>query len=111
MNDEFITPPGHFGFRAKKLFSEEGAALSGGMIAYLQPGGGGPVPPHIHAHDHLFILARGEAVVEFEDGAVSLVVGEPLRVDGRRRHSVWNRGGGEAVMIGLTLENPENPGT
>ncbi len=38
---EFITPPNHKGFSAKKLFDENGK-IKWGAIAYIEKGGGGP---------------------------------------------------------------------
>ena len=59
MPDQFITPPDHVNFLAKPLFGAEGA-IRDGAIARLAPQGGGPTTPHTHAHDHLFIVVKGE---------------------------------------------------
>lgn len=45
-SEEFITPPNHIKFLAKPLFGKCGE-IQNGAIAYLQPGGGGPIEPHI----------------------------------------------------------------
>ena len=48
MKKDFITPPNHVNFLAKKLFGEIGEIIDG-SIAYLQPNGGGP--DELHTHD------------------------------------------------------------
>lgn len=60
--DGFITPSEHVNFLAKNLFGACGQIVNG-AIAYLAPDGGGPVTPHTHATDHLFIVTQGEAKV------------------------------------------------
>ncbi|MGE4301688.1 hypothetical protein SDC9_195860 [bioreactor metagenome] len=102
MNESFITPPGHVKFRAKKLFDAAGE-VAGGSIAFLEPGGGGPVPPHTHSHDHLFIVTRGAVCIEVGGKTVIVGAGDAFRVDGRELHSVWNDSDGETVMVGLTV--------
>lgn len=44
---EFITPPNHKGFSAKKLFDENGK-IKWGAIAYIEKGGGGPEGNHVN---------------------------------------------------------------
>lgn len=64
---DFITPPEHIGFLAKKLFPECGEILDG-SIAYIEPNGGGPRNPHVHPdHNHLFIVVSGEAKILLGD--------------------------------------------
>ena len=67
--EEFITPPAHVNFKAKKLFGEAGEIMDG-AIAYLSPNGGGPTTPHTHEHNHLFIVVNGEAKVLLGDKEV-----------------------------------------
>lgn len=55
--DGFITPSEHVNFLAKNLFGACGQIVNG-AIAYLAPDGGGPVTPHTHATDHLFIVTQ-----------------------------------------------------
>lgn len=55
---DFIIPPNHVNFLAKKLFDDIGH-LSDGAISYMEPNGGGPTTPHTHSHDHLFIVVEG----------------------------------------------------
>ncbi len=99
----FVTPPGHLHFRAKKLFGP-GGEIEGGAIAYLQPGGGGPVQPHTHPHDHLFIVVAGEAKVMLGEEIKTIRPDEAFRVKGSIPHSVWNAAQELTVMIGLTLK-------
>lgn len=97
-----MTPPGHIGFRARRLFGAGGAIVDG-AVAYLEPGGGGSVQPHTHDTDHLFIVVSGEAKV-FLDGEEAVIPENgSLLVKGNIPHSVWNNTGGETVMIGITV--------
>ena len=48
MKEGFITPPEHFDFEAQKLFGDTGRIIDG-AIAYLSPGGDGPVKQHTTA--------------------------------------------------------------
>lgn len=52
MDHTFITPEGHKGFLAKKLFSEMGK-IQWGAIAYIEENGGGPENNHTHSDDHI----------------------------------------------------------
>lgn len=99
---DFVTPPGHTGFRAKKLFAESGTILDG-AIACLEPGGGGPQPPHTHEHDHLFIVVKGEAKIVLDDRSIIVKENDSFLVEGRIPHAVWNNAESETVMIGITV--------
>lgn len=44
-NASFITPEGHEGFLAKKLFDEMGK-IQWGAVAYIEKDGGGPIGNH-----------------------------------------------------------------
>lgn len=63
---EFITPPNHKGFSAKKLFDENGK-IKWGAIAYIEKGGGGPEGNHTHNDNHIFIVVDGEGSVYAAD--------------------------------------------
>ena len=56
MENTFITPEGHKGFLAKKLFNEMGK-IQWGAIAYISENGGGPENNHTHSDNHIFIVA------------------------------------------------------
>lgn len=103
MEEKFVTPPGHVGFVAKKLFGGSGEMLDC-AVARLERGGGGPVEPHAHPHDHLFIVISGRARIVMEDEEHILHEGEGFRVEGRRLHSVWNDADGETVMVGISVK-------
>lgn len=103
LGEDFVTPPGHIRFRAKKLFQECGE-IADGAIAYLQPGGGGPQAKHTHEKDHLFIVVRGAARILLGDEIKILRKNESFVVKGSIPHAVWNDTDGETVMIGLTLK-------
>lgn len=98
----FRTPPDHVHFRAKKLFGALGE-IADGAIAYLEPGGGGPVQPHTHPHDHLFIVVEGEAKVLLGEEEKVIRPNEAFVVKGGIPHAVWNAAAGITVMIGITL--------
>lgn len=99
----FCTPPDHLHFRAKKLFGSLGE-IADGAIAYLLPGGGGPVRPHTHPHDHLFIVVEGEAKVMLGEEEKVIRPNEAFVVKGGIPHAVWNAAEGITVMIGITLK-------
>ena len=100
---EFITPPDHIHFLAKKLFSDCGEIIDG-SIAYLEKGGGGPTSLHTHEHNHLFIVVSGQARVEL-DGEIRIVdANESFLVNGHIPHSVWNNIDGTTVMIGISVK-------
>lgn len=100
---EFMTPPLHTNFLAKKLF-ENGGKIKDCSIAYLGANGGGPTTKHSHEHDHLFIVTEGEARIEFEGEEIILHKNESYLVKGTRLHSVWNNIDGTTVMIGISVE-------
>ena len=101
--DGFITPPNHVNFRAKKLFANIGEIIDG-SIAYLGENGGGPTELHTHAHDHLFIVVKGEAKIQYADMAVTIKENDSYLVEGKTPHSVWNNGTEQAIMIGLSVK-------
>ena len=102
-NRGFITPPNHVNFLAKKLFTDMGKIIDG-SIAYLNEKGGGPTELHTHAHNHLFIVVKGEAKIRYSDREVIIKENDSYLVDGETPHSVWNNGTETAIMIGLSVK-------
>lgn len=100
---DFITPPNHVNFKAKKLFGEMGTIIDG-SIAYIDLDGGGPMELHTHEHNHLFIVTKGEAKIKLADREIILKKDESFLVEGKIPHSVWNNIQGETVMIGISLK-------
>ena len=100
---DFMTPPKHVNFKAKKLFGEMGK-IKDGAIAYMQLQGGGPTEQHTHEHNHLFIVVKGEAKVLLDKEEVIIKENEAFLVKGRIPHSVWNNVESETVMIGISVE-------
>ena len=98
----FGIPPKHVGFLAKRLFGAEGE-IKDGAIAYIEPNGGGPTEAHMHSHDHLFVVVKGEATIRLANDVVKVGENESYRVDGRIPHSVWNETAETVVMIGITV--------
>lgn len=100
---EFVTPPNHINFLAKKLFANVGEIIDG-SIAYLEKDGGGPIELHTHEHSHLFIVTQGKAKVVLDDKTVIFKKNESFLVDGRIPHSIWNNTDEETVMIGISVK-------
>ena len=48
--DAFSPIPNHTGFTARSLFTDAQGTLKDGAFANMEPGGGGPLSPHRHAH-------------------------------------------------------------
>jgi len=101
---DFITPPDHVNFFAKKLFDNAGEIIDG-SIAYLEANGGGPTELHTHEHHHLFIVIHGEAKVVFSDRHVIIHENESFLVQGNMPHSVWNNQTETTIMIGISVKN------
>ena len=53
---EFMTPPKHVNFRAKKLFGAVGNIVDG-AVAYIDLNGGRPTKLHTHEHHHVEIVS------------------------------------------------------
>ncbi len=102
MND-FMTPPNHKNFFAKKLFAETGKIIDG-SIAYLEKDGGGPLEPHTHEHNHLFIVVKGEAKILLNDEVVIVKENNSYLVNGSIPHSVWNNRAQTTIMIGISIK-------
>ena len=100
---EFITPPNHKGFSAKKLFDENGK-IKWGAIAYIEKGGGGPEGNHTHNDNHIFIVVDGEAKVILDDKEVIIKKNESFFVDGMVPHSIWNNTDQTTIVIKISTE-------
>lgn len=105
MNDfkDFVTPPDHTDFLAKKLFGNVGEIMDG-SIAYLHANGGGPTKLHTHEHDHLFIVIKGEAKIILNDSHIILHENESYLVKGSIPHSVWNNQEDITIMVGMSVK-------
>ncbi|MDR2937544.1 MAG: cupin domain-containing protein, partial [Prevotellaceae bacterium] len=97
--EDFVAPPNHVNFLAKKLFGSCGEIIDG-SIAYLQPHGGGPVEVHTHAHNHLFVVVQGQAKIKLNDTEKTLNPNESFLVEGSIPHSVWNNTDTTTIMVG-----------
>lgn len=102
MDDNYITPPDHSLFLAKKLFSAEGGIMDG-AIAHIKPGGGGPRTPHTHTHNHLFIVVEGTATILLDGREITVSRDCALTVTGALPHSVWNKEDIPLVMVGISI--------
>ena len=100
---EFITPPNHKGFSAKKLFDENGK-IKWGAIAYIERGGGGPECNHVHSDNHIFIVVDGEAKIILGDKEIILRKNESCFVDGMTPHSIWNNAEQTTTVIKISVE-------
>ena len=103
---EFITPPNHIHFLAKKLFGESGEIIDG-SIAYIEPNGGGPTDLHTHSHSHLFIVIEGQAKIRLDKSEIVINANESYLVDGNIPHSVWNNIDGMTKMIGISVRKKD----
>jgi mannose-6-phosphate isomerase-like protein (cupin superfamily) len=102
--DNFITPPNHFGFKAKQLTGEIKGIISDCSIAYIEPQGGGPNPSHTHIHDHFFIVVEGIATIKMGKKKVTVNIDESIIVHGSVIHSIWNETDKPLRMIGITIQ-------
>lgn len=100
----FSAIPDHTGFTARSLFTDAQGTLKDGAFAKMEPGGGGPLSPHRHAHAHLFIVTRGTVAILLDEEEKTVHEHESLLVNGGVLHAVWNRSAEPAEIIGLTLE-------
>lgn len=100
---DFVTPPNHVNFNAKKLFGSLGEIIDG-SIAYLEPHGGGPIEVHTHEHNHLFVVTQGQAKIILGDKEVILNKDESFLVRGKIPHSVWNNIDEITVMMGISVK-------
>lgn len=98
-----MTPPKHENFEAKKLFGSVGEIIDG-AIAYMHLNGGGPVEPHTHEHNHLFIVVKGEARIKLDDKEVIVKENESYLVQGMIPHSVWNNTDADTIMVGISVK-------
>lgn len=105
---DFVTPPHHIHFLAKRLFGHIGEIIDG-SIAYLEKNGGGPETPHTHPHDHLFIVIKGEAKILLEEKVVIVKENESYLVRGSLSHTVWNNVPETTIMIGLSVKQNSLP--
>ncbi|MDO4299833.1 MAG: cupin domain-containing protein [Clostridia bacterium] len=103
MENKFITPEGHKGFLAKKLFSEMGK-IQWGAIAYIEKNGGGPENNHIHSDNHIFIVVDGEVKIILGDKEIIAGENQSVFVDGMTPHSIWNNSDKTAVVIKISIE-------
>ncbi len=103
---DFITPPNHVKFVAKKLFGDCGKIIDG-AIAYLEPNGGGPIELHTHKHSHLFIVIQGQAKIIMNEKEKILNSNESFLVEGGIPHSIWNNTDTTTIMVGISVKTDE----
>lgn len=106
--NEFITPEGHSGFSAKKLFDEMGE-IHWGAIAYIDKNGGGPKNNHTHSDNHIFIVVDGEVKIISGDREIIAGKNDSVFIDGMTPHSIWNNKDETAVVIKIsTKRDPQH---
>lgn len=103
MENIFITPEGHKGFYAKKLFNEMGE-IQWGAVAYIEKGGGGPEGNHTHSDNHIFIIVDGEVEIVLGNETHIVKKDEMFFVDGMIPHSIWNHGTNVAKVIKISVK-------
>lgn len=102
--DEFIVPPNHSRFKAKKIFGQITGDILDCSVAYIEPKGGGPEPSHIHWHDHFFVVVEGCATIRLGDEKVNVSQDQSILVKGSIVHSVWNESDKPLKMLGITVQ-------
>lgn len=102
--ENFIVPPDHIGFKAKKLYGEISGIISDSSIAYIDPQGGGPKVSHTHSHDHFFIVIEGCATIKMGEEQIKINANESILVPGNNPHSVWNESTTLLKMIGISIQ-------
>lgn len=102
--NNFIVPPNHFGFKAKRINEEIKGIISDCSIAYIEPNGGGPEPSHTHPHDHYFIVIEGVATIKMGEKKILVHEEESVLVSGSIIHSIWNETDKTLKMIGITIQ-------
>jgi mannose-6-phosphate isomerase-like protein (cupin superfamily) len=92
---EYITPPNHFGFKAKKVWGESiKGELLDCAIAHIEQ----------HPdHSHLFIVTEGVATIYQDGQKITVKQEEAIYVDGSTLHSIWNEGDSRLTMLGITI--------
>ena len=103
--NEFITPPNHFGFKAKKITGKIKGKITNCSIAYIEPQGGGPKPSHTHLHAHFFIVIEGTATIKMNEKKIKLDINESILVPGVEDHSIWNETDKPLKMLGITIHD------
>lgn len=104
---DFMIPPNHVGFKAKKLNGQIAGNVTDCAIAFIEPGGGGPDPSHTHPHDHFFIVVEGWATIQMGNEKVKVNTDESIMVPGEIIHSIWNESAQPLKMIGLTINHED----
>jgi Cupin domain. len=99
---DFVIPPSHIHFAAKKLFDSCGQIVDG-SIAYIEPCGGGPVELHTHGHSHLFIVVEGQIKIHLGDTFKIVNINESFLVNGDIPHSVWNNSDTRSIVVGISV--------
>lgn len=66
--------------------------------------GGGPTEKHTHAHNHLFVVVKGQAKILLDDVEVIVFENESYIVPGNIPHSVWDNTDDETIMIGISVK-------
>lgn len=102
MEQQFITPEGHTGFHAKKLFDGMGD-IQWGALAYIEKGGGGPEGNHTHSDNHIFIVVEGEVEIILGNASHIVRKDDMFFVDGMIPHSIWNHGTETAKVIKISV--------
>ena len=102
---EYITPPNHFGFKAKKVWGESiKGELLDCAIAHIKPLGGGPKPMHQHPdHSHLFIVTEGVATIYQDGQKVTVKAGGGHLCGWKHTTPIWNEGDSCLTMLGITI--------
>jgi hypothetical protein len=103
MNYQDLSFKMNFPTRKAGTFSVWGVVLYV-SIACLEKDGGGPLELHIHEHNHLFIVVKGEAEILLNNEKVIVHENESYLVKVSIPHSVWNNLPETTVIVGLSVK-------
>jgi len=73
---------------------------------------GGKVAPHYHNTHEFYFILEGEPVVQIEDEAHRINVGELVRIPPNARHTIWPTGdqGVKGLCFAISYQEPYEPG-
>lgn len=105
----FITPEGHRGFLAKKLFDEMGDIHWGRDCLHREKRRRPRKQPYAQRQPP-FIVVDGEVRIISGDKEILAGKNQAVFVDGMTPHSIWNNGDQTATVIKISTKRPDSNG-
>ena len=100
----FSAVPNCEGYYARALFTSGETGRVESLLAYMEPGGGGPSKEHTHKHDHLFVVMEGEMLIKQGRKRQTLEAPGAVLVPGGKPHSIWNAGNTDLELVVVNLD-------